>query len=115
MIDLDLLLETEGDPRAAPTFAYRGETWTLPVSPPIETLKLTTDADVVLLLIEEGAPGQLERLLALRPRPDVRALRVLAAHLGDLYGVTLGESSASAVSSESTGEQSRPTSSASTD
>lgn len=112
-LDLDALAAERAEGRGEPpTFAFKGQTFELPLEMPVAVVEAwMADADAFTfgkaLLGDEW-----ERFYALRPtRDDVFAL---AGRLSVLYGVTEGESSASGSPSASTSATSRPTSSAST-
>lgn len=108
-LDLDARRESLG---IAPVVTFKGETFTLPVEMPFFFVEAWNDDMPIpqfakLLLGEE----QWKRFVALEPSSE----EVKAVALHDYWGVPPGEGQASAGSSETNGDRSRPTSSASTE
>lgn len=112
-VDLDALAAQRAEGRGeAPTVAFKGETFELPVEMPVAVVEAwVNDSDAFVF----GAAifgAEWDRFRALNPsRDDIWAL---GARMNELWGVSEGESRASGGSSGSDATSSRPTSNGST-
>jgi hypothetical protein len=125
-LDLDMISATRREAKGeAPVVVYREREWVLPLELDFDCIELleelddTPDAEmlpVMKRLMQTLLGGdQYADFMQLKPRPYLEDMNAIVVYLPALYGATMGESDASAESSEATTDPSRPTSSGTTD
>jgi hypothetical protein len=124
-LDLDLISATRREAKGeAPVVVYREREWALPLELDYDCIELleelddTPDAEmlpVMKRLMQALLGDQYADFMQLKPRPYLEDMNAIVVYLPALYGATMGESDASAGSSEATTDPSRPTSSDTTD